>query len=53
MNKLFESRKLLAAGTALPAAETQVIFTRARFIQCEQILIDKNWRQYLETIKVF
>ena len=52
MNKLFESRKLLAAGTALTAAETQVIFTRARFIQCEQILIDKNWRQYLETIKV-
>ena len=52
MKKLFESRKLLAAGTALPAAETQVIFTRARFTQYEQVLIDKNLRQYLETIMV-
>ena len=33
MNKLFESRKLLAAGTAQPAADAQIIFTRTPFIQ--------------------
>ena len=52
MNKLFESRKLLAAGTALPAADAQIIFTRTPFIQYEQILLDKNFRQYLQTIMV-
>ena len=45
MNKLFESRKLLAAGTDINA---QIIFTRAPFIQYEQILLDKNFRQYLK-----
>ena len=52
MNKLFESQKLLNAGTAIPTADTQVIFTRAPFIQYKQILLDKNFRQYLETIMV-
>ena len=33
MNKLFESKKLLAARTAVPSADTQIIFTRAPFIQ--------------------
>ena len=48
MNKLFESRKLLAAGTDIPAADAQIIFTRAPFVQYEQILLDKNFRQYLK-----
>ena len=52
MNKLFEYKKLQAAGTAIPAADAQIIFTRAPFIQYEQILLDKNFRQYLDTIIV-
>ena len=52
MNKLFESKKLLAAGVALPSADAQIIFTKAPFIQYEQMLLDKNFRQYLETIMV-
>ena len=48
MNKLFESRKLLAAGIDIPAADAQIIFTRAPFIQYEQILLGKNFRQYLK-----
>ena len=52
MNKLFEFKKLQAAGTAIPAADAQIIFTRAPFIQYEQILLDKNFRQYLDTIIV-
>ena len=52
MKKLFESRKLLASGTAFPAADAKIIFTKAPFIQYEQIPLDKNFRQYLETIMV-
>ena len=52
MNKLFESKKLLATGSAIPQADAQIIFTRAPFTQYEQILLDKNFRQYLETIMV-
>ena len=50
--KLFEPRKVLAAGTAIPAPDAKIIFTKAPFIQYEQILLDKNFRQYLETIMV-
>ena len=53
MNKLFESRKVLASTTtAAPSAEAEIIFTRAPFVQYEQILLDKNFRQHLETIMV-
>ena len=52
MEKLFESRKVLAAGAAIPSANSQIIFTKAPFIQYEQILLDKNFRQHLETIMV-
>ena len=52
MNRLFESRKLLAAGVAIPTADVQIIFTKVPFIQYEQILLDKNFRQHLETIMV-
>ena len=52
MNKLFESRKILAANTAIPDIDAEILFTRAPFIQYEQILLDKNFRQHLETIMV-
>ena len=52
MNKLFESQKLLNPGVPIPAADAQIIFTKAPFIQYEQILLDKNFRQHLETIMV-
>ena len=52
MDKLFESRKVLAAGVAIPSADAQIIFTKAPFIQYEQILLDQNFRQHLETIIV-
>ena len=50
MEKLFESRKPLAANATVPEADAQIIFTRAPFIQHEQIVLDKNFRQHLETI---
>ena len=52
MEKLFESRKVLAEGTAVPDPDAKIIFTKAPFIQYKQILLDKNFRQYLETIMV-
>ena len=53
MNKLFESRTVLTSTkNTSPTADAQIIFTRAPFIQYEQILLDKNFRQYLETIMV-
>ena len=30
--------------------DVKIIFTRAAYIQYEQILLDKNFRQYLQTI---
>ena len=52
MKRLFESRKLLAANSALPSPDVKVIFMKAPFTQYEQLLLDKNFRQYLETIMV-
>ena len=53
MSKQFESRKVLASTTtAAPSADTEILFTRAPFVQHEQILLDKNFRQHLETIMV-
>ena len=52
MKKLFQSRKVLATGTAIPMADAKIIFSKAPFIQYEQILLDKNFKQYLETIMV-
>ena len=37
---------------AISAADTQIIFTKALFTQHEQTLLDKNFRQNLETIMV-
>ena len=50
MKKLFESRKVQASGTAIVAPYEKIIFTKVPFIQYEQISLDKNFRQYLETI---
>ena len=50
MKKLFESRKVQVSGTAIVAPYAKIIFTKVPFIQYEQILLDKNFRQYLETI---
>ena len=52
MEKLFESRKAVAGNAAAPTLDAQIIFTRAPFIQFEQILLYKNFRQHLETIMV-
>ena len=35
IKKLFESRKVLASGTAIPAPDAKIIFTKAPFIQYE------------------
>ena len=52
MDKLFEPKKVLALTESIPEADAEIIFTRAPFIQYEQILLDKNFRQHLETIMV-
>ena len=52
MEKLFESRKSLAANAAIPGVDAEIIFTKAPFVQYEQILLDKHFRQHLETIMV-
>ena len=49
MKKLFESKKKV---TAIDAPDAKIIFTKAPFLQFEQFLLDKNFRQYLETILV-
>ena len=52
IKKLFESRKVYASGKALPTSDVKIIFKKPPFIQYEQMLLDKNFRQYLETIMV-
>ena len=52
MERLFGSRKVLVTGTAIPAPDAKIIFTKAPYIQYEQDLLDKNFRQYPETIMV-
>ena len=48
--KLFESRKVQASRTAISTPDAKIIFTKAPFIQYEQILLDANFRQYLKTL---
>ena len=48
MEELFESRKSLAANATIPEVDAEIIFMRALFIQYEQILSDKNFRQHRE-----
>ena len=52
MERLFESRKALATNAKILEVDAEIIFTRAPFIQYDQILLDKNFRQHLETIIV-
>ena len=52
MKRLFESQKVLTLGSALPTPDVKTIFTKVPYIQYKQILLDKNFRQYLETIMV-
>ena len=49
MKKLFDFKQKV---TAIGAPDAKIIFTKAPFLQCEQFLLDKNFRQYLETIMV-
>lgn len=42
MKILFESKKLLATGAAKPSPGAQIIFTKAPFVQYEQIWLDNN-----------
>ena len=39
-------------GTAVGAPDAKIIFAKAPLLQYEQFLLDKNFRQYLETIMV-
>ena len=41
MDKLFESRKVLAANVAIPKVDAEIIFTKAPYIQYEQIYLIK------------
>ena len=52
MKKSFKYRKVLASGAAILMPYAKIIFIKPPFIQYEQILLDKNFRQYLETIMV-
>ena len=48
MKKLFESRKVITGGATVDL-DTKIISTKAPFIQYQQLLLDKNFRQYLKT----
>ena len=53
MNKLFESRKVHATTIkTILDPDVEILFTPAPFVQYEQILLDKNFGQHLETIMV-
>ena len=52
MKRLFESRKVLTSTATIPSPDAKIIFTNSPFIQYDQLLLDKNFRQYLETIMV-
>ena len=49
MKKLFESSKKV---TTVVAPGPQIIFTKALFVEYEQFLLEKNFRQFLETIMI-
>ena len=48
----FKSRKLLVASDAIPTPHAKVIFAKTPFINYEQLLLDKSFRQHFETIMV-
>ena len=50
---LLESIEVMAAISAIPSPNAKIIFTKVPFIQYEQLLLNKKFRQFLETIMVF
>ena len=49
MKRLFESTKKAAT---IGAPDAKLIFAKTPFIQYEQSLLDRNFRQYIETIMI-
>ena len=47
MKQLFESKKKV---NTIGAPDAQIVLVRAPYLQYEQILLTKNFRQYLEAI---
>ena len=43
IKKLFESKKVLASTASIPTPDAKIIFTKAPFIQYEQLLLDKKF----------
>ena len=43
MKKLFESRKVLVSGAAIPMPDAKIIFTKAPSILYVQTLLDKKF----------
>ena len=52
MKRLFESKKAFVAGAAISSPDAKIIFTKTPVMQYKQLLLLKNFRQYLETIMV-
>ena len=52
IKRLFELSKVLATNSALASPDAKIIFIKAPFVQYEQLLLDKNFMQYLELIMV-
>ena len=52
MKKFFESKEVLTSIASIRAPDAKMIFTEALLIQYEQLLLDKNVRQYLKTIMI-
>ena len=49
MKKLFELKKKV---TNITSPDAKIIFTKAHFIQFEQFLLNKNFRQYIKAITI-
>ena len=49
MKRLFESKKRV---TAIGTPDAKIIFRKAPFVQIEEFLLDKNFRQNIETIMI-
>ena len=49
MKKLFHSKKKV---TAIGVPDAEIISTKSPFVQYEQFLPDKNFRQYIDTIMI-
>ena len=44
------TKKVLASTATVPTPNAEIIFTKEPFIQYEQPFLDKNFKEYLETI---